>query len=77
MKFQIGKAGIGEGTLASLALAFKNHRVIRVSVLRSVSPNRDKVQEIADNLVKGLEGNYRYIIVGFTIILKKMKDSTT
>lgn len=73
MKFQIGKAGITEGTIESLTLGFKTHSAIRISVLRSQAPTKDKVREIAEELVQKMTGSYRYIIVGFTIILKKKK----
>ncbi len=74
MKFQIGKSGITEGVLESLALGFKTHSAIRISVLRSQAPTKDKVKEIAEELTKKLEGSYRFIVVGFTIVLKKRQE---
>lgn len=73
MKFQIGKNGVNEGTISSLALAFKTHQVVRISVLRSLAPTKDKAREIADEIAGKLEGKYKYSIIGFTIIMRKQK----
>lgn len=74
MRFQIGKAGVTEGVLESLKMGFKTHSAIRISVLRSQAPTKDKVREIAEELVRRLEGPHRFITVGFTIVLKKQKE---
>lgn len=73
MKFQLGKAGLTEGTIASLQLAFKNHETVRISVLQSLAPTKDMVKQIADEIVAKLGPNYRRTLVGFTIILRKSK----
>jgi RNA-binding protein YhbY len=73
MKFQIGKAGLTEGVVESLKLYFKNVKVVRVSVLRNCAPTKDKVKQIADELVQRLGEGYRYATVGFTIILRRGK----
>ena len=72
MKFQIGKTGITEGTIESLRMGFKTHKVIRISVLKSQAPTKVKVMEIADELAKRIGGRFTYTIVGFTIILRKL-----
>jgi RNA-binding protein YhbY len=71
MKFQIGKSGVNEGVIESLKLGFKTHKVIRISVLKSLVPTKDKVKEIADSLVRGLGGHYTYNLIGFTIIMRR------
>ncbi len=75
MKFQIGKNGVGEGTIASLQAAFKTHKSVRISVLQNYAPTKDKVRTLADELVAKLGGNYRYTTVGFTIILRKSANA--
>jgi RNA-binding protein YhbY len=72
MKFQIGKSGVTEGTIESLRLGFKSHKVIRISVLKSQAPTKDKVQEIAEELAKRIGGRFTHTIIGFTIILRKL-----
>lgn len=72
MKFQIGKGGISEGTIASLRNALKTHKVVRVSVLKSAAPTKAKVLEMAQELkAKLIAVNTR--VVGFTIIVRRIK----
>lgn len=71
IKFQIGKSGVTQGVLQSLALAFKNNKIVRISVLKNSKRDKEKVREMADYLAANLEGNYVYTIVGFTIILRR------
>ncbi len=73
MKFQIGKQGITQGVLNSLENAFKTHKSVRISVLRSQAPKKDKVRGIAEELCLKLGGNYVFTLIGFTIILRKTK----
>lgn len=77
MKFQIGKNGITEGTIASLQSAFKTHKTVRIAVLQNYTPTKDKVKGIADELVQKLGGTYKYTTVGFTIILRKTASART
>ncbi len=77
MKFQIGKAGVTEGTITSLTLAFKTPPVVRVSILQSLAPTKETVRAIAGSLVQRLGGTFKYSTVGFTIILKKRKKPST
>ncbi len=74
-KFQIGKLGITPGTIDSLLLAFKNHKQVRVSVLKSSGRDRNSMADLASELSNKLNeksGNkYSPKIIGFTIILIK------
>lgn len=72
MKFQIGKSGVTEGVLESLTNAFKTHKIIRISVLKNSVRDREKIKEFGDDLVKRLPGNYRYKIIGFVIVLRRI-----
>ena len=72
--FQIGKNGISQGTLDSLHLAFKNHKVVRVSVLKSSGRDRESIRVMADDLCSQLKKDdltFSYKILGFTIILRR------
>lgn len=69
-KFQIGKNGITEGVLESLALSLKYHRQVRISVLKSACRNRDELNKMASLLADKLPvRNHR--VIGYTIILIK------
>lgn len=69
--FQIGKFGVTPGVIESLSLALKNHKQVRISVLKSSGRNRENIEEIAKELVSKLKENCTYTIVGFTIILAR------
>ncbi len=78
VKFQIGKSGLTEGIIESLKLAFKNHKQVRISVLKGADRNKEKVREMGEEIsVKLREGqkkhSYPYRIVGFTIIMRRGK----
>jgi RNA-binding protein len=72
-KFQIGKNGVTDNFIENLQIAFKTHKVARISVLKNFVRDKVKVREIADDLVEKLEGDFVYKIIGFTIVLRKWK----
>lgn len=72
-KFQIGKSGVTEGIIESLELIFKTHERIRISVLKSAQRDKEKVRQMADEIVSKLNGNYKHKIIGFTILVMKLK----
>ncbi|MCH7568530.1 MAG: YhbY family RNA-binding protein [Nanoarchaeota archaeon] len=79
IKFQVGKSGINSGVIESLRLAFKTRKVVRIYVLKSSVRDRGKLREMAKEISEKLHGNYdqqsvfRYKIIGFTIVMKKVK----
>ena len=75
LKFQIGKNGITEGVISSLALTLKTHNQVRITLLKSSGRNRENIIEMAEKINKGLNNSCGYRILGFTIILiRKSKD---
>lgn len=75
-KFQIGKQGITDGAIESLSLALKNHRQVRVSVLKSTGRDKEKIREIVQELKSRLKFNCDFKIIGFTIIIIKSSSKT-
>lgn len=75
---QIGKKGISDNFMFTLENHFKDHKTVRVSVLKSArgegAESKKIVKKYAEELVSKLEGNYNYKIIGFTIVLKKGKN---
>lgn len=74
INFQIGKLGVSQGTLDALSLIFKNHKVARISVLKSAGRDKQKIKDIADELSEKLKVDdltFSYKIIGFTIILRR------
>ena len=70
-RFQLGKQGITKNFIESLALAFKNRKQIRVSVLKSCCRDRQELQKLGEDLQKKLPIKCNLRIIGFTIILIK------
>jgi len=70
-RFQIGKSGLTQQFIDSLALAFKNRRQVRVSILKSCTRDKEEVKDLANQLVKKLPLKCSQRILGFTIILIK------
>ncbi len=73
-KFQIGKNGVTEGTIISLALALKNHKQIRISMLKASGRDRNSVHRTAQELESKLPFKLKTKVIGFTIILVKLSD---
>jgi RNA-binding protein YhbY len=80
---QMGKNGPSEGFIESLSKTFKNHGLIKLSVLKTCTRDREEIKQIAEQLRIGLDKridieNRKFItkIIGFTIIIKKIKKSS-
>ncbi len=71
--FQIGKFGVTPGVTSSLHLYLKNHDSIRISVLKSSGRDKKSIVEMAEKIIQDPKLNCKYKIVGFTIILKRLK----
>ncbi len=81
--FQIGKSGITEGAIDSIILSLKNHKIIRISCLKSSGRDRANIKtmakEIIERIISKTQIEYSYSILGFTIILlnyRKKKSFT-
>ncbi len=74
IKFQIGKAGITDGTVQSLRNALKTHKIIRVSVLKGAAPDKAKVASMAQELRTLFKDTIGIRVVGFTIIVRRLKS---
>ncbi len=70
-QFQIGKLGVNPGVIESLKTVLKNHKQVRISVLKSASRDRNKLKEMVKEIEDKLEIPFDYKIIGFTIILRR------
>ena len=70
-KFQIGKNGLTQGVIDSLNLSLKAHNQIRVSLLKTATRDKNKIIEIAEEIILKAIYKCRYKIIGYTIILRK------
>ena len=71
-KFQIGKQGLTDAVLNSLAVLMKNHKQIRISVLKSCCRDREELKKIAQRIEHFLPQKLKVRIIGYTIILVKL-----
>ncbi|MEM4259455.1 MAG: YhbY family RNA-binding protein [Candidatus Pacearchaeota archaeon] len=69
--FQIGKFGVTSGAIGSLELALKNHKQVRISVLKASGRNRENITSMAEDIISKLKEKCDYKIIGFTIVLTK------
>ncbi|MCS7134623.1 MAG: YhbY family RNA-binding protein [Candidatus Pacearchaeota archaeon] len=73
--FQLGKKGLCENFLESLSKTFKNHKLVKISVLKSCTRNRDEIKRLAEKIREEMEKRYnkKFVskIVGFTIFVIK------
>ncbi len=74
-QMQLGKSGISENFMNGLKNQFKNSQVIKISVLKSASRDREEIIKLKDELLKKLGKNFTGRIIGFTIILRKWRKA--
>ena len=74
-QMQLGKSGISENFMNGLKNQFKNSQVIKISVLKSASRDREEIIKFKDELLKKLGKNFTGRIIGFTIILRKWRKA--
>ena len=76
---QIGKEGISYNFHKAIENMFKNHNIVKISVLRSARGQgkeaKDMVKKYAEQIEKKLGAKYSTKIIGFTIILKKWRKA--
>jgi len=77
--FQIGKNGVTANLFISLRNLFKNHTIVKISVLKGARGEgkeaKESVKKYSEELVKELGDKYTAKIIGFTIILRKWRKS--
>lgn len=76
IKYQIGKQGLTEGVVESLKTAFKHHKIIRISVLKSSGRDRNSILDLAKEISDKVSGGkYVHKVIGFTIIMRRKGES--
>lgn len=73
--FQIGKKGLTENFIDSLSKTFKNNKLVKISVLKSCTRDREDIKKMAQEICEklGKTHNKKFVsrIVGFTIFVIK------
>ena len=70
-RFQIGKNGVTEGVINSLNQDLKNHSQIRISLLKSATRDRERMNQMAEEIINKVNYNCKYRIIGFKILLRR------
>ena len=74
--FQLGKNGITVNFISSLDSAFKTHRQIRISALKSSGRDKESIKATDKEIVSKLKTNAIFKVIGFTIILRRVRAET-
>ena len=74
---QLGKNGITDNFILTLANQFKKHSVVKVHVLKNArgsgKEGKEDVKKYANELLKVFGPKYTTKLIGFTIIMKKWR----
>ena len=73
---QLGKGGITDNFIENLTNQFKNHKNVKISVMRSILPEtgaKKEVQKYAEEILERMGKHYTARAIGFTISLKKWR----
>jgi RNA-binding protein YhbY len=70
---QLGKQGLTANFMETLKNYFKKNEGVRISVLKSARPEREKVKEYAEEILEKLGKHYTSRVIGFTIVLRKWR----
>lgn len=70
-RFQIGKNGLVPQIVETIISAFKNHRQVRLYVLKSTPRDKEKMLLYAEEIKSKLPFKTRSRIIGFTIVLSR------
>jgi RNA-binding protein YhbY len=70
---QLGKQGITENFISTLKNHFKNHEIVKVSILKNAGHDKDKVKDYTEKILGALGKKFTAKTIGFTIIIRKWK----
>ena len=73
-KLQIGKNGLTSQLTETPISARKNNQQVRISVLKSVAPNKDKMKAFVEEMQSKVPYKCKYRIIGFTIVIFKLSS---
>ena len=74
-KLQIGKNGVTDGFLVTLNNLFKNHGMVRLSVLKGSTRDKGILKEYVEKILNSLGNKYTAKTIGYTIIVKKWRKA--
>ena len=72
---QLGKQGITDNFIFTLEKYFKNHKNVKICVLKSAGHERGKVKKYSEEILERLGDKYTSRVIGFTIVVKKWRKA--
>ena len=69
----LGKNGVTTNFIETLKSHFKNHKNMRISVLKSATRNREELKKMSEKILDKLGKNFTARIIGYTIVVKKWR----
>jgi len=72
-RFQIGKKGLTEEFVEQMRSVFKNERAVKISILKSACRDKKEADRIGGELVEKLGKNFIYKLIGYVLVVKKMR----
>jgi RNA-binding protein YhbY len=73
LQVQLGKNGVTSNFIQTLKGHFENHDIVKVSILKNCSRDKEEIKEMMNNILEGLGRKYTAKLMGFTIILKRWR----
>ncbi len=73
LHIQLGKNGVTPNFIETLKLHFKNHNVVRISVLKSGTRDKEQLSEWSGQILDALGNNFTSKKIGYTLIVKKWR----
>jgi len=74
-KLQLGKNGLTEEFLHQLKSTFENSGIVKVSLLKSATRNKDDAKKIGQELVDSLGKNYDFKLIGYVLTVMKFRKN--
>ena len=72
-RLQMGKNGLTPEFVNQVKSVFTNEKIVKISILRSASRNREEVKKMADELVSQLGEKYKYRLIGYVLTVMKFR----
>jgi len=71
---QLGKQGITDNFIETLKNHFKNHKNMKIPVLKSCCRDKKELKQMSEDILKKLGKNYTAKTIGYTIKIKKWRN---
>jgi RNA-binding protein YhbY len=74
-EIQLGKSGIAENFLKTLQTYFTKNKIVKISVLQSLTTDKKEIKKLAQELAEKLNGNFKIKLIGHKIILRRQGNN--